>query len=473
MRLPQIWLGSDESYTQHLINRLTYLSDPVAFQQAHGAQLREDDEDFNVGQYMAEQMIEVVGNVGLVKISGSLVADESIYNLWFGETAYQTVSTAVRMLLEDQNVSQILTIWDTPGGDASGVNDFGSFLKDADKVKPVHAWTGTMALSAGYWGAACCRSIRASELGETGSIGAVAKFRSYARMLEEEGIDTIVARSAPMKAILQSEEPIDDKKRAYLQSKVDQLHTYFVGHIKKARPKLQQLAESQWATGETFFADKAIELGLVDGPAISLNALVSQMQSKIDKTKPQTHSGRTMTTVLSDQMIAQLMSGVTPPGVQLSETPADPAPGQDEEESEPTAAQGIEPKTELGETKTLEATPDGLTAYLQDKVASLETKTIELTLRAEKAEAKLAESQGLDDLLRPIVVEATQRLQVALGQTPGTFTEVPSRALAASYRATLEEFEKRFQPGRRSMQAQDDSRQPKSLAELRLVSSAR
>ncbi len=467
MRLPQIWLGSDESYTQHLVNRLTYLSDPGAFRMV---QLR-DDEDFDVSRYLADRITEVVGNVGLVKISGSLVADEEIYNMWFGETAYQTINTAVKTLIEDPNVSQILTIWDTPGGDASGVNDFGSFLKDADKIKPVHAWTGTMALSAGYWGAACCRSIRGSELGETGSIGAVAKFRSYSRMLEEEGIDTIVARSAPMKAILQSEEPIDDKKRAYLQSKVDQLHTYFVGHIKKARPKLKELSESQWATGETFFADKAIELGLVDGPAISLNALVSQMQSKIDKAKPSTYAGKTMTTVLSEQMIAQLMSGVSVPGVQMGE-PAE-VPGQDEEESEPVAAHGTEVKAELGETKTLEAIPDGLTAYLQDKVTSLEAKTIELSLRAEKAEAKLAETQGLDDLLRPIVIEATQRLQVALGQAPSTFAEVPSRALAGSYRATLEEFEKRFQPGRRSLQAQDDSRQPKSLAELRLVSSGR
>ena len=303
-------------------------------------------------------------------------------------------------------------------------------------------------------------------MGETGSIGAVAKFRSYARLLEEEGIDTVIARSAPMKAILQSEEPIDDKKRAYLQSKVDQLHTYFVGHIKNARPKLKELAESQWATGETFYADKAIELGLVDGPAISLNALVSQMQSKIDKQRTKNTQGRTMSTVLSDQMIAQLMSGVVPSGIdpatQASETP----PGTDEEESEtpPIAASEAEAKPSADVS---------LTTYLQDKVAALETKTVELTLRAEKAEAKLAEAAGLDELLRPIVIEATQRLQIALGQTPNTFAEVPSRALAGSYRATLEEFEKRFKAGRQSAQAQDDSRQAKSLAELRLVSSAR
>ena len=290
-------------------------------------------------------------------------------------------------------------------------------------------------------------------------------------MLDEAGIDTAIARSAPMKAILQSEEPIDDKKRAYLQSKVDQLHTYFVGHIKNARPKLKELAEGQWATGETFYADKAIELGLVDGPAISLNAMVSQLQSKIDKQRAKNTQGRTMSTVLSDQMIAQLMSGVTPAGIDLA-AQADVPPGTDEEESEtpPIAAAQADTKPEASETKPVDGS---LTAYLQDKVSTLEAKTVELTLRAEKAESKLAELSGLDELLRPIVVEATQRLQIALGQAPNTFAEVPSRALAGSYRATLEEFEKRFKAGRQSVQAQDDSRQAKSLAELRLVSSAR
>ena len=65
MRLPQIWLGSDESYTQHLVNRLTYLSDPAAFRMAHNASLR-DEEDFDVSRYLADRITEVVGNVGLV-----------------------------------------------------------------------------------------------------------------------------------------------------------------------------------------------------------------------------------------------------------------------------------------------------------------------------------------------------------------------------------------------------------------------
>jgi signal peptide peptidase SppA len=455
MQLPQIWLGSDESYTQHLVNRLTYLADPASFNT--NVALREDD-SVNLSEYLASQLVEVVGNVGLVKISGSLVADEGLFNIFFGEVAYPTITSAIKTLLENHNVSQILTVWDTPGGDASGVNDFGTFIKDADKVKPVHAWTGTMVLSAGYWGAACCRSVRASELGETGSIGAVAKFRSYSRMLQENGIDTIIARSAPMKALLQSEEPIDDTKRQYLQSKVDQLHSYFVKHVKKSRPKLTEIADSQWATGETFFADKAVTIGLVDGPVISLNALVSSMQSKIDKAKHIT-AGKTMTTVLSEQVIAQLMSGVTPEGVTSSVEPEATTPAATETVLEATLETG--------------GVSDTLTNYLQDKVSTLETKLVDLALRAEKAEMKLAEASGLDDLLRPIVVEATQRLQVALGQAPNSYADVPSRALAASYRATLEEFEKRFKPGRRSLQAQDDTRQPMSLAELRLVSSAR
>ena len=180
-----------------------------------------------------------------------------------------------------------------------------------------------------------------------------------------------------------------------------------------------------------------------------------------------------MNTVLSDQMIAQLMSGVTPQVTQSAEASAEAVSLNAGATSLEAPGNSVPGSLEEEVNATAKLSDTGLLGYLQEKVTSLESKTIELSLRAEKAEARLAEVSGLDELLRPIVIEATQRLQVALGQTPTTYSEVPSRALASSYRATLEEFEKRFKPGQRSVQAQDDSKQPKSLAELRLVSSAR
>lgn len=473
MSFPSIWLGSDESFSRYVRNVAAYQAnrqDFLARESEITIALRDsEDEDLSLSDYLAAKMVEVVGNVGLVRISGSLVSEESYFNLWYGDTAYSTIATAVSSLLADPNVSQILTVWDTPGGDASGIYDLGTFLKDARKVKPVHAWTGTMALSAGYWGAAACQSVRASSLGETGSIGAVAKFRSWSRALQEEGIDTLVARSAPLKALLQQEEPLDEKKQAFLQEKVDKLHTYFVGHLKQARAKLSEQPEGTWATGASFYADDAIRLGLVDGPEISLSALVSKLQDTADKAKAKQSGGyMSKNVVLSDQMVAQLMSGVAVPGVALSE-PETEAPGT--EDTVPVET----PDAALSEAETpvaVEAKDPGLTAYLSEKVATLEGKLLELALKAEKAEAALAEAKGLEEMLRPVAIEATQRLQVALGQTPQPFTDIPSRTVAGVYRETLTLLEKRLPSGRQSVQGQDETRQARSLAELRLVSSA-
>ena len=461
--MTKIWLGSDDSFTQHLLRQLAIIDQrPELSAQEQALRVKLDEQGLELSDYLCAQIVEQVGNVGIVRIAGSLVSEESFYNPMFGQLAYQTIENAIATHLSNPSVSNVLTIWDTPGGDASGIYDFGTFIKDARKVKPITAWTGTMALSAGYWGAACCDAVHVSALAEVGSIGAVAKFRSYSKLLSDEGIETLIARSAPAKALLQSEEPIDEKKRAYLQEKVDKLHTYFVEHVKAARPALRDIAESKWASGASFFPDDARALGLIDGPDLSLSALVSKLQARADKAQNKGNRNMNMT-VLSDQVVAQMMSGI-----------AGAVPEVAEVQAEPEQVEQVEPKLETTvETTELQAIPDGLTTYLQGKVAELEGKVTELTLKADKAESKLAEVTSLEETLRPVVLQATKHLQVALGQSPSEFEGVPSRAIAATYHQLSAEAQKRFPVGRQSVQGQDASRQATSLAELRLISSAK
>jgi hypothetical protein len=171
-------------------------------------------------------------------------------------------------------------------------------------------------------------------------------------------------------------------------------------------------------------------------------------------------------TVLSDQVVAQMMSGIAGAVPEVAEVQAEPEQVEQVEQ--------VEPKLETTvETVELQAIPDGLTAYLQGKVAELEGKVTELTLKADKAESKLAEVTSLEETLRPVVLQATKHLQVALGQSPSEFEGVPSRAIAATYHQLSAEAQKRFPVGRQSVQGQDASRQATSLAELRLISSAK
>ena len=491
MRLPDIWLGSDESFYAYLTNLSSYLgsrSEYLMREETMAARL--EDDGMTLSEYLAERLITIQDNVGLVNVSGALVSEEGFENIWYGDVAYSTVQNAVHQLLEAPEVAAIGMVWDSPGGDASGVYDFAAFLKDAGKVKPIHSWTGTKALSAAYWGAASTKSVRSSALGETGSIGVVAKFRSYARMLEENGIDTAIARSAPLKALLQPEEPLTAAKQEYLQKKVDQLHTYFVSNMKEARAKLKSSAESEWASGSSFIAKDAIQVGLVDGPEITLGGFVTQLQAQAEKAMAKHNMvGQPMTkkVVLSEQLAAQLMSGITIPGVSLEDQPVAAAAGEPAAGSAADAPTGGEGHDEgaadpapveaaaVGASAAAEAkapASDALQEYLTGRVKALEDELTSLKVEKAQLTDKLAQASGVEALLQPIAIEAITRFQTALGQAPSSLEGLPSRSLSEMYTNVRAELEKRFPTGRQSADGQNGSQQAQTLDELRVVNLA-
>lgn len=465
--IPSIWLGSEASFSRHLQlrlfyqeNRTGYLSEEAAFLRAE----HEDDEP-TLSEYLASRMIEKQGGVGIVSIDGALTSDESFYNLWFGDVAYPTIATAVNALLLDSEVQTIVTSWNSPGGDASGINDLGTFLKEAGKIKPIHAWTGTSALSAAYWAAACCKSVRSSDLGETGSIGAIMQFTSVARRLQEDGVDVHIERAGRHKALLQPSEELSEAGKALMQEKVSKLHTFFIDHIEAARPSLKSAARSKWAEGKTYYADEAIALGLVDGPAISLNGLVAKLQKANDRTASNLR-GTTMAkqVLLDPQAAAALASGVS-----IEELKAQGVSTEEVEltDDAPPAEAPADPETKLLETG------EGLATYLKDRVTDLEAKLVDHQLRLARAEEQVTQLRGLESALAPIAIEATQRLQVALGQAPSTLLGLPAATLAETYSATKIEFDKRFRSGRVSAEASDEARTSRhTLAEQRLMSRA-
>lgn len=477
---PSTWLGSEASFLSHIYTRLFYHDSRASYLQQE-TQLRfsdEDDEGFGLSEHLASRMIQKQGSVGIITIDGALTSDESFYNLWFGDVAYPTIATAINMLLSDQEIRSIVTAWSSPGGDASGIADLGTFMKDAGKVKPIHAWTGQAALSAAYWAAACCKTVRASDLGETGSVGAIMQFTSIARRLQEDGVDVHLERSGKYKALLQPTEALSEAGKELMQEKVTKLHSFFIDHIEAARPKLKNTPRPQWAEGKTYFAEEAIQIGLVDGPPISLSGLVAQLQRANDKSAQAQPRGMNMAkqVLLNPQAAAQLASGV--PIEELKDKPTeveltDGEPGEDTTQiPDSEGDEGSELNvSDAPSTPTTPAVAEvGLTAYLKEKVTDLETQLHQARSALTKSEDQLTTLKGVEDVLAPIVVEATQRLQVALGQAPATLKGFPSRTLAETYSATKQEFEKRFKTGRVSEGAADGDRQGRSLAELRLIS---
>lgn len=498
MQFPEIWLGSEDAYMQAVYRRLFYMDNRASYaNEERMLALREtdeDDEEFSLSQYLAARLIEKQGSVGIVTIDGALTRDESFYNLWFGDVAYSTIATAVNQLLSDTAVQSIVLSWASPGGDAAGIEDLGTFLKEAGKIKPIHSWVGQAALSAAYWAAASCKSVRASELGETGSVGAIMQFTSVARRLQEQGVDVHIERAGKYKALLQPSEALTEAGRAYMRDKVEYLHEFFIKHIEQARPSLRDVSRSKWAEGQTFYAREAIEMGLVDGPALSLSAFVGKLQAQAARSESQRGVTMAKSVLLDQQALAALASGAIPgaaggalPG--MDNLPGGGVPGgeggagsSDLLGDRPTGQESASASAAASELVLSACLDGGLEGYLKDKVETLEVKLAELQVQLTRSEDQLRQLQDVETVLAPIAVEATQRLQVALGQAPLNLLGLPARTLAETYSAALADFNQRFKPGRASVPALETDRtgqrQPSqpgqdqdqpSLAERRLM----
>ena len=468
---PELWLGSLPSYSKHIQNRLAYQQDHVRFAEleAKFSARLSDDEEMDLSTYLSSQLIDIQGKVGIISVNGSLVSEEHYRNLWYDEVAYSTISTAVNTLLEDPNVESLVLALASSGGDASGISDLGSFIKEARKVKPIHAWTGQQALSAAYWAASACQTVRASDLGETGSIGVIATFTSYARMLKEEGIDVTIERSGKYKALLHPAETLTEQGQEYLREKVSTLHTYFIENIETSRSKLKSVSRDVWAEGKSYFAKEAIEIGLVDGPVISLGQLISKLNSVNSSANHRGNQSMAKQILLSDEAQAQVALGVPLEQVEHTEVeaPTEPEVKAEAPKKEPEVA----PDAEALLAELREAA-DPLSDFLKAQVKELQTELYQAKLDLSQHQSKVGQLQDVESKLAPIAIEAINRLQIALGQTPSTMTGLPATSLAEQYTAVKSEFDARFKTGRLTQPASDPAQSGRSLAELRLITGA-
>ena len=93
------------------------------------------------------------------------------------------------------------------------------------------------------------------------------------------------------------------------------------------------------------------------------------------------------------------------------------------------------------------ADESGLVAYLQGELRALQTAKASLDLEVQQLKQANQQLCGVEELLAPIAVQAIQRLQVGLGQTPTTLKGLPASSLAAHYAEVHAQFVKTFPVG--------------------------
>ena len=225
--------------------------------------------------------IAVLPLYGVVTQRGNMVDDIS----GPGSTSTQKFTSALRQVLADDTVGQILIDIDSPGGSVYGVAELATEIVKARAQKPVVAVANSLAASAAYWIGCSAGEFYVTPGGEVGSIGVWQAHFDYSKALEEEGVKPTLISAGKFKVEGNPYVPLDPEAQAFMQSRVDDYYNAFIKAVAKGRGVSVADVRDGMGEGRVLGADAALAANMVDGIA-TFDDVLAKMQKTVVSQKP-------------------------------------------------------------------------------------------------------------------------------------------------------------------------------------------
>ena len=246
--MSQLWAGSPESFANVLSARAKlqarYSSDP------------------GLAREKPPVPYQLVGDVGVVSMKGSLINGSAGWLQLYGVLGYDDLANGILAAVQDQGAKSILFDIDSPGGSVQGIDGALSLMRNVSKVKPTSAFTSSIG-SAAYWLGTAAGHITASRFAQVGSVGAVATVRDMSKMYEDIGIKHEIIRSDPSKMAVTPYEPLSDEARAELEAMVQQIRDMFVDDLAINMGVSANYIKKNFGAGKSFLAEEALSRKMI------------------------------------------------------------------------------------------------------------------------------------------------------------------------------------------------------------------
>lgn len=215
-----------------------------------------------------ESQNEVKPNLYVIDFNGSMDASQV-------EGLRREITAIVQCAQKDD---EVLVRLESPGGVVHGYGLAASQLQRITKRNiPLTIAVDKVAASGGYMMACIANKIVAAPFAIIGSIGVIAQIPNFSRVLKKNDIDFEQVTAGEYKRTLTMFGENTDQDREKFQSEIDDVHGLFKNHVAKHR---LQLDINKVSTGETWYGEQALEIGLVDELSTSDDWLLSQAQDK-------------------------------------------------------------------------------------------------------------------------------------------------------------------------------------------------
>lgn len=245
----------------------------------------------------------MVEGVAVVSVDGPLMQRGGYW--WDG---HDSVADRVKAALAEPKARAVVMKLNSPGGIAAGCFEAARVIRAAAQRsgKPLVAFADEMACSAAYALASAADRIYLPPSGEVGSVGVLSAVVSMKRAFDEEGIDAVVIRSGPRKALGHPLDPMSDAAVAAEQATVDALAAQFYALVASSR---RMTADAVAALeGDVRMGASAVAAGLADG-VMTFDEAIRAASSTPATPAPTTKGNTTMSDKLSAAVLA--LTGTT------------------------------------------------------------------------------------------------------------------------------------------------------------------
>lgn len=194
--------------------------------------------------------------VALIPVDGPIYRYADYFTAMSGGVTTDQLAKDFQRALDDPRARAILFVFDSPGGEATGINELADVIYAARGQKPLGAYGEGYMASASYWLASATGDIWVDDNALVGSIGTVMGVPDPAKQISRS--INFVSRQSPKKRV----DPTSETGREYLQAMVDDMTEVFIARVMRNRAMTRDQVLA--IEGGMLVGQKAVDAGLAD-----------------------------------------------------------------------------------------------------------------------------------------------------------------------------------------------------------------
>lgn len=223
--------------------------------------------------------------VAVIPITGPIFRYANLFTEISGATSTGVLAKDIQSALDNPYVRGIVLDINSPGGEASGINELANLIRAARGVKPIKAYAGGQMASAAYWLGSAADEVIVDDTAMLGSIGVVMSYLDTTERDAKSGVRRveIVSSASPDKRL----DPASEEGRSKVQAIVDSLAALFVGAVAENRNTTTEAVLSDFGRGGVLIGQAAVDAGMADRTG-SLETVIAELAGPASTTKRNT-----------------------------------------------------------------------------------------------------------------------------------------------------------------------------------------